>query len=172
MRRVGGFTLLEVVIALAVSGAVVAFTGFAFRASLASAGVIDREASVLLKANAQPMWLEEALLGARVGNDGDAPFLGSSTEIRGSTYTWSAHGWMEPAAFHVYRRGGQLIVEAGETTVVLADADSLQFSYRASTAEASWLASWQSPVSLPLAVRMISSRPEGLDTVLLLVGHP
>jgi hypothetical protein len=151
---------------------VIAFTTFAFQASLAGARTIEGEASALLRANAQPLWLEEVLLGAQVGSAGDVPFLGSLDEIRGSTYAWSPLGWKEPAAFHVFRRDGQVIVEAGESQVVIAHADSLQFSYRATTAEASWLASWQSPVSLPLAVRMIRSQPDGKDTVLLLVGHP
>ncbi len=175
-----GFTLIEVLVALAISGIVVllahrlfATAGDAGRALRAAREALDREA------NAR-RWLAATFLSLDVGTDGDESFDGHPDRVAFSAWQLTADGWFERRRVALGRTTDRVVAElAPGGPLALADGvTSLDFDYLLEPgAESHWVRQWISPVSAPIVVRMRIERTGSgkteagvvVDTLLFLI---
>jgi prepilin-type N-terminal cleavage/methylation domain-containing protein len=145
-----GFTLIEVLVALAVGGLVVvaaqrifAGVGDSSKAIAAARERLDREA------NAR-RWLKATLLSL------DPPFEGRTDRVAFTAWHLTPGGWFEPAPTSLSLEGDRFIARSGDATLDLADGVSdLALDYLLDPgANAKWVREWISPVSAPLVVRV------------------
>jgi len=170
MKRRHGFTLIEVMVALAISGLVVLaahriFTGVADSArSVATAREnLDR------RANAR-RWLKSAFLSL------EPPFEGRADRVSFTSWQLTSGGWFEPQTTVLWRDRTQFLGKSGNEVLQLADGVSdVAFDYLLDPgANSKWVREWISPVSAPLAVRLRITGCERadagcVDTLLFLV---
>jgi len=170
-----GFTLVEVMLALALGGLVVLMAQRIF------AGVTDgarrlSEAQEALDRQANARRLLVGLVGALdIGTSQSAGFDGRPNQVTFSTWTVSREGW--PARQRVTLRlvSRALVAEGLDAAaIVLADSvAALDIDYLLDYgADATWVRNWQSPVSAPLVLRMRIARAESVVDTLLLVAGP
>jgi prepilin-type N-terminal cleavage/methylation domain-containing protein len=183
MRRSGGFTLIEVMVALTVGAIVVLLAHRLF------AGVTDgarrmgaARAALDQEVNAR-RWLVEAFGSLDVGNG--AGFDGHADRVQFATWQQSPEGWLLRQPVDLAVRGHRLVAQIGPgQSLVLADSVSrVQLDYLLEVGSeadgpgtmpgerASFVREWISPVSAPLAVRLRLTRMAGTaDTLLLIIG--
>jgi len=179
----GGFTLIEVLLALTIGGMVVllahrAFTGVSDGAQhMAQARVIlDHDANA-------HRWLTEAFGSLDVGNGAD--FAGRADRVRFTAWQRTAEGWLTRQPVDLGVHGNRLVARLGPAdSLVLADSvRHLGLDYLLEPGEgtgapdempgerASFVREWISPVSAPLAVRLRILYATGkADTLLLVIG--
>jgi len=171
VRRRRGFTLLEVVVALALASLVAVLverlfvaTGHAAHALRASADELAQEGN--------GRGLLDALLGSLGTGSADAEFLGGPTRLEFSAWCRQPDGWLRRERTAVFASGGALVAGIGEETLVLLrDVRGLQVDYLLSPgADEVWARSWVSPSSVPVAIRLRIERGARSDTLLVLVG--
>ena len=165
-----GFTLIEVMVAVAVTGLVVLtahriFTGVAdgARAVAVARERLDHDA------NAR-RWLKGTFLSL------DPPFEGRVNHASFTSWQLVPGGWLEPQSTMLLQEGGRLLGKKGDEALELADGVSdLSFDYLLEPgADTKWVREWISPVSAPLAVRLriagCGRRDAGcVDTLLFLI---
>ena len=170
MKLRGGFTLIEVMVAVAITGLVVLaahriFTGVAdgSRAVATAREHLDRQA------NAR-RWLKSTFLSL------EAPFEGRQDHVSFTSWQPTAGGWLEPRATELRRDDRWFVGRAGSESFYLADGISdVAFDYLLDPgANTKWVREWISPVSAPLAVRLritgCGRRDAGCaDTLLFLI---
>jgi prepilin-type N-terminal cleavage/methylation domain-containing protein len=168
--RRGGFTLIEVMVAVAITGLVVLaahriFTGVAdgARAVAVARENLDRHA------NAR-RWLKSTFLSL------EAPFEGRTDHVSFTSWQLTAGGWFEPRPTELRREDRWLLGQTGSESLQLADGISdVAFDYLLDPgANSKWVREWISPVSAPLAVRLrITGCGRGdagcVDTLLFLI---
>lgn len=170
-----GFTLLEMLVALTVSGIVVllahaTFTGVTDGARQVQAArmALDREA------NAR-RWMQAALLSLDVGSDSAAgPFEGRPDRMAFGAWLETSGGWFERRRIELRRIGTDF---DGDSMVLADSVTDVAFDYLLEPGESTkWVREWISPVSAPLAVRIRVRRGRGngdggmvVDTLLLLI---
>jgi len=170
VRRRLGFTLIEVMVALAIAGIVIVaahriFTGVADGArALATA-----RASLDRSANAR-RWLKATFLSL------EPPFEGRASRASFTSWQLVPGGWFEPQSTQLAQHGSRVLGVTEADTLQLADSVSdVAFDYLLDPgAETKWVREWISPVSAPLAVRLriagCGRRDAGcVDTLLFLV---
>ncbi len=191
MKCYRGFTLVEVLVALAVSGLVVLIAARIF-AAVGDGGKELRESRSALdrEANAR-RWLQAAFLSLDVGQDSVAgPFEGRADRVRFGTWLQTADGWFVERRLELRLQGGAFVAAAASTEqgagqdgsrVVLADSVSdVAFDYLLEPGEnTTWVREWSSPVSAPWAarIRLTRTRRNGnretgdmvTDTLVLLI---
>jgi len=175
-RGIGrGFTLIEVIVALTIGSAVVLMVHQAFGAMIDASARLD----AARVNHTQQMHAREALEAAfgslEIGFPGTAGFEGDpdrvafSSEGRGDGGT----GGPEVAGLVTIGVAGDWLVlrRAGHPDS-LVPATSVGFDYLLSYgAQATWVQSWHSPASAPLAVRMrLLHGDASADTLFLLIG--
>jgi prepilin-type N-terminal cleavage/methylation domain-containing protein len=145
-----GFTLVEVMVAVAITGLVVLtahriFTGVAdgSRAVAAARENLDRHA------NAR-RWLKSTLLSL------EAPFEGRHDHVSFTSWQLTPGGWFEPRATELEREDGWFLGKTESESFRLADGvTEVAFDYLLDPgANSKWVREWISPVSSPLAVRV------------------
>ena len=180
MRRNAGFTLVEVMVALAVGALVVLL------AHEVIVGVVDgaertRAAREVIERRANADRQLAAVLGnLEVGTDetttydGRSGWIGDLERDELAFTTWLQHprGWMERERVTLEVHHGALVLAIGADTVVLADhVTALGIDHLLEPgADARWVAEWRSPVNAPVAVRVRVTRGAVADTMLYLVG--
>jgi prepilin-type N-terminal cleavage/methylation domain-containing protein len=185
MRRDRGFTLIEVIIALALGAVVVLlahrlFTGVADGATRLTEArqTLDREA------NAR-RWLAAAFASLDVSSAGGG-FAGEPNRVEFDSWQLTPHGWFSRWRITLTRDGAHLVaLEPPGDSVVLSDGVSdLQFDYLLDVGSevqsdstpgalgerARFVREWLSPVSAPIAIRVRIARAAAVDTLLLIVG--
>lgn len=170
MRPSRGFTLIEVVVALAISGIVVllaqrvfAAAGDASRELRAAREALDRET------NAR-RWLQAAFLSLDVGGEGGGPFSGRPDRAEFGTWLQRPGGWMEQRRAVLEVAGGGFRAHAGDEILLADSVTRVEFDYLLEPgADTKWVREWISPVSAPLAVRLRIARGERVDTLLFLI---
>ncbi|HXO86455.1 MAG TPA: prepilin-type N-terminal cleavage/methylation domain-containing protein [Gemmatimonadales bacterium] len=169
MKR-AGFTLIEVMVALAIAGLVVVgahriFTGVAHatRAIDSAREDLDR------RANAR-RWLKAAFLSL------EPPFEGHVDRVSFTSWQLGAGGWLEPKSIVLMRDEDRLTVQGSDPRLDLSrGVKDVAFDYLLDPgAKTRWVREWISPVSAPLAVRLrITGCGRGdaecVDTLLFLV---
>src|SRR5690242_12765359 len=163
-----GFTLLELLVALTVSGIVVLLAHAVFTA-VTDAGRAVRETRLALdrESNAR-RWMEAALLSLDVGSDSAAgPFEGRPDRMAFSAWLETSGGWFERRRIELRRDGTNFDADS----MMLADSvTDVAFDYLLEPGEdTKWMREWISPVSAPLAVRIRITRLAATDTLLLLI---
>jgi prepilin-type N-terminal cleavage/methylation domain-containing protein len=169
-RRREGFTVIEVMVAVAIAGVVIVaahriFTGVA---EGARAVAVTRE-SLDRSVNAQ-RWLKATLLSL------EPPFEGRADRASFTSWQLVPGGWLERAPTQLLQEGSAFFGVAGAERLQLADSVSaVMFDYLLDPgADTKWVRQWISPVSAPLAVRLrIAGCGRGdagcVDTLLFLV---
>jgi prepilin-type N-terminal cleavage/methylation domain-containing protein len=171
MKRHAGFTLVEVLVALALTGVVL------LMAHRIVSGVVDgaarltsRRAALDHDANARRLLANLAgslTVGLTPGDD----FYGQADSVTFSTWgnlpTRPAKPWRVTVVVH-----GGLLLRGYDGSVSLADSvRRLDLDYLLSAgANERWVRVWESPVSAPVAMRMRVAGAERTDTLLLLIG--
>ena len=174
-----GFTLVELMVTLAIAGLVV-LTAHRLFAAAGDAGRTLRTARAALdrQGNAR-RWLAATFLSLDVGSDITVSFEGRPDHVVFSAWELMSDGWFERRRVSLERVGQHLVAQAlpGEPIALADSIASLGFDYLLEPgAESHWVREWVSPVSAPLAVRMRVKRPgkgEGgravTDTLLFLI---
>lgn len=173
-----GFTLVEVLVALAVGGLVVIVAHRLFAAaSDGSRAVTEAQLALDREANAR-RWLQAAFLSLDVGTDSGTSFEGRADRIAFSSWLLTADQWAERRRVELAADGSALLATVGMDTITLVPgAQSVAFDYLLEPgADTKWVREWMSPVSAPLAVRLRvqkGRRERGeerfVDTLLLLI---
>jgi prepilin-type N-terminal cleavage/methylation domain-containing protein len=175
-----GFTLIEILIALAIGGLVVLLTHSLFSAVAERVStLLETRAALDREANAR-RWLAATFLSLDVGTDTAIGFDGRADRAAFSAWLLTADGWFTRRAVTLARQDGRLVatLASGEEIVLHDHVIDVAFDYLLEPgADARWVRKWVSLVSAPLAVRLrVRSRGAGargtveaVDTMLLLV---
>jgi len=170
VRRHQGFTLIEVMVAMAIAGLVILaahriFTGVSdgARAVAAARASLDRSA------NAR-RWLKATFLSL------EPPFEGRANRASFASWQLVPGGWFEQLPTQLLQDGSHFLGTTGTESLQLADSVSdVAFDYLLDPgADTKWVREWISPVSAPIAVRVriagCGRRDAGcVDTLLFLV---
>ena len=174
MRR-SGFTLIEVLAALAVGGVVVLLAHQLCVGVLASTQRLEKARAALDRTANARRWLTEAFCSLAVGEKSEG-FAGGAAAVHFGTWLLTASRGFAPATIDLGARAGRLVASVGGgDSVVLADSVArVEFDYLVDPgANARWGREWVSRMSAPLAVRMRLIHvgdPASVDTLLLLIG--
>lgn len=185
MRR-SGFTLIEVLVALALAALVVTLAHRVFTAVIAGAGRVEHARNRLdREANAQ-RWLAEAFGSLAAGPPPAGPFDGEPHRVTFTTWLQTPTGGFAPVAVELALGAHTLVARLGpgpDSLVLARHVAAVGFDYLLLPgATARWVGEWLSPVSAPLAVRLRVRRaradpatsgapaPPVTDTLLLLIG--
>jgi prepilin-type N-terminal cleavage/methylation domain-containing protein len=169
-----GFTLVELLLALAIGGLVVLLAHETFsgvsnegRALLQARQSLDREA------NAR-RWLAATFRSLDVGIENAAGFDGHPDRVAFTAWELVPDGWLEPRRIILEQEGQRLIARTTHADVILlrdsVAAVALEYLLDLGS-DAPWVQQWISPVSAPLAVRMrIRGHAGVVDTLVLVIG--
>jgi len=171
-----GFTLVEVLVALTISGLVVLLTHRLFDAATESERTVQEARAALdREANAR-RWMQAAALSLDVGQAAGDGFEGRPDRLSFSTWLETPGGWFARQRLALGQETGSLVAVLGQAdTIALAtDVDAVAFDYLLEPgADTKWVREWTSPVSAPLAIRLRLGRGTSdggrVDTLLLLV---
>ena len=170
MKHRAGFTLIEVMVAVAIAGVVVlaAYRIVAGVADGARAVAAARE-SLDRSVNAR-RWLKATFLSL------DPPFEGRANRASFTSWQLMPGGWLEPRSIQLLQEGTRFVGKTGGESLPLAGGVSdMSFDYLLEPgANTKWVREWISPVSAPLAVRLRITgcgRQDGgcVDTLLFLI---
>ena len=175
-----GFTLIEVVVALAIAGLVVLLASRVFGAAAdASHALVRARAGLDREANAR-RWLAAAFRSLDVGQDSAGPFAGQEDRVEFSSWLETVDGSFARSRLALRADEGRFVVVAtpGDTVALADSVESVAFDYLLEPgADTKWVRAWISPVSAPLGVRIRvqrsgGGRPEAgsVDTLLFLIG--
>ncbi|MGH7676107.1 MAG: PulJ/GspJ family protein [Gemmatimonadales bacterium] len=179
-HRRGGFTLLEVMVALALGSLVVLLAHRIFTGVTdGSARLADARAALAREANARRLLV--AVVGSiDVGRPGAGDFRGEPHGATFSTWYQSPAGWLEPRRVTLALGGDALVLGglADEPVLLANSVTALDLDYLLDYgAGEAWVRTWSSTVSAPVAVRLrITTAGDGrreaagVDTLLLIVG--
>lgn len=175
MRRRGGFTLVEVLVAVVVSGLCVLAGAGIFGAVTDTARHLRSSIDTWeARANAR-MWMQEFALTLRV--DADDPFIGLASELLASGHVWSSRGWMTPRRVTIAVVDGALVArqdDASNGLILRESVERLGIEYLPQGGSSEWRTEWRSETTLPALIRMrLSQAGEATfraDTILMIVG--
>jgi len=172
-RAARGFTLIEVVVALAVSGLVV-LMAHRVLASVADGVAGVTQARTALDREQNGRRLLASLLGSLyVENSPGNDFSGDSDRLTFSTWAADAEGRMVRSRVTIEGRGPQLVVQRSSAAklILLDDVLFLDCDYLLEYGAAEhWARRWFSSATAPAAVRLRLARRTATDTLLFLVG--
>lgn len=167
-----GFTLLEMIVALALTGMVVLLAHAIVAGVFALEGGVRRSAAVEGHRAEGRAWALEACHGVEVGATGDLGFIGSITEAAFTARVIGAEGVVASVPVHLRMTGNEVELEiAGRRFPVVDSAVNGQINYLGGLGgDEGWLSGWNSPVSAPQAVRVTWSLGGVADTLLCPIG--
>lgn len=168
-RSPQGFTLIEIMIALAIGGIVVLMAHGAFGVAADMSMLLDRTRTANDEVMVTHRTLARLLGSADAATTGSLGFHGIPQGI-----VFSAWDRDSLRAEEVAVRGGRITVTSGGDTLRLMRTAGFAADYLLSYgADAAWVQGWESPASAPLAVRLriASADSSGtVDTLLLVIG--
>jgi prepilin-type N-terminal cleavage/methylation domain-containing protein len=159
LRR--GFSLVEVMIALALAGTVALLAHRLFGVVLEGSRQLAIEARALDREQNAGRVLSSMLLSTAVGTDGDTPFQGHADRVRFSAWMETEDGWFERREIALWLAEGRLqaTISPGASLVLGDSVQALELDYLLELGAATrWVAEWISPVTAPLAVRVRTRR--------------
>ena len=171
-----GFTLLEIMVALALGAVSVVLVGTVFRSvNNARTTLVSNRAALDLAMQGERT-LQEAFASAAPPSDFAAAFRGNRRSIAWTATVRTAAGWTEARALRLDIKDRRLVLLGRTTSEAIADdVDSLVVRYLAGRSlDASWVMEWNSAVTMPTAVMLETiSRSDDVirsDTLLFRVG--
>lgn len=169
--RCGGFTLVELIVALAISGTVVLMAYRTLIGVADGAAALARTRAEFDRSMNARRWLIEAFGSLEVGT-GSGGFAGRPNRVEFTTGQRVPEGWFETDHVLLTRVGDSLAAQLEGIVLTLArDVRSFDCDYLLDPGGATpWVREWISPVSAPLAVRLRIGYQGHADTLLLLVG--
>jgi prepilin-type N-terminal cleavage/methylation domain-containing protein len=171
--RKGGFTLIEVMVALTIAGLVILTAERLFAGAGDGARVLTEARDRLDQDANAHRWLEATFLSLAVGDSGTTGFTGDRDRVRFTAWQLTPGGWFEPRDIDLAMSDGQLVagIASGESLTLADSVTDLAFDYLLDPgADTRWVQQWVSPVSAPLAVRVRLGRARGVvDTLLFLI---
>jgi prepilin-type N-terminal cleavage/methylation domain-containing protein len=169
-RHDSGFSLLEVLLALTISALVVTAAHRIFTGVVDATKDMNARRSELDREMNGHRWLTEALGALEVGVD-SASFLGRPDRVEFSSWQRTAAGWLRPEPMLLVMSGDTLRLQGKSSIAIVTSVSAVAFDYLLEPgADSRWVREWISPVSAPLAIRLRLERPQGVDTLLFLVG--
>jgi prepilin-type N-terminal cleavage/methylation domain-containing protein len=173
MRDRRGFTLAEVMVALAI-GALVLMLAREVYAGMAEATYRAAQARLGSDRLANGRRLLALLVGsARIGSEQDV-FDGTPTRLVFSAWWIDQHGWRVRRRCQLSLSGDKLVLDglSSEPLILLDSVRSGTFEYLPDRGErVPWLRGFQSQLLLPAALRVRIRRGERVDTLLLTTGE-
>src|SRR5437660_8402986 len=104
--RAGGFTLLEVLVALTLSGIVVLLAHAVFTAVTDAGRQVQAARTALDRESNARRWMQAAFLSLDVGSDSMAgPFEGRPDRVTFGTWLQTPRGWLERSRIKLGRDG-------------------------------------------------------------------
>jgi prepilin-type N-terminal cleavage/methylation domain-containing protein len=174
MRLRDGFTLVEILAALMISGIAVAIAAGVFTNV---AGTIDslqsRSEEFRLESEAM-RWLRDGLLSTDVSLQADREFTGTAENVSFTAWLPASTGWSEPTRVEAFIEKGRFGVRTNAAEYTAPDSlEYAAFDYLAGYGSVSpWLVQWDSRTGAPLALRLRRGYADGrADTTLLYVGR-
>ena len=150
MKRMAGFTLIEVLVAITIATVVIVaahriFTGVADGAR----GIEVARTDLDRMANSR-RWLKATFLSL------EPPFEGRANRASFTSWQLGSGGWFEPTQTVLQQTGSALIGSADAEEIRLGEGVSdVAFDYLLEPgADTKWVREWISPVSAPLAIRL------------------
>lgn len=169
MNRRHGFTLVEVLVAVAITGLVMLLAHQLFGAVVDGGRRITEARRALDRERNAERYLRDAFLSLEVGDEA-GPFEGHPDRVSFSTRQRTADGWLERRRLDLIGQSGSWVAIApdGERVLLADSVRSVALDYLLEPGAASpWVGEWVSPVSAPLAVRVrITRQSGGADTTL------
>lgn len=172
-----GFTLVEVILATAVSGVVLALVTTIVTTLTDNARRLDRFGSELSERMNGERWLAEAFGSAESGTPGATGLSGTETAATWTAWLQVPEGWCERGAVSLrYERGRMMLFGNGMAFLIRSGLDTAHIDYfTGSGLQGRWIGSWEAPITLPAAMRLrlVERRWGGsilVDTVLLRTG--
>jgi prepilin-type N-terminal cleavage/methylation domain-containing protein len=165
-----GFTLIEVIVALTIGSAVVLMVHQAFGAMIDVSGRLDTERAQHGRRMHTAEALEPAFGSLEIGFAGTTGFEGQPNRV---AFSATLPTGTRPAPVAIAIEGGWLMLRRGTAPVdTLAPATAVALDYLLSYgAQATWVQSWHSPASAPLAVRLrLLHNDAPADTLLFVIG--
>lgn len=150
MKSRGGFTLIEVLVALTIASAVVLVAHRIFASVVdGSKAVADARHELDRSANAR-RWLKATFLSL------EPPFEGRHESVSFTSWQQTAGGWFEQKPTILQLNDSTLVGTTGSERLRLTTGvSSVAFDYLLDPgADTKWVREWVSPVSAPLAVRL------------------
>jgi prepilin-type N-terminal cleavage/methylation domain-containing protein len=172
--RCGGFTLVEVLVALVITGTVALLAHQLFAAAVDGSRRLEHARRRLDRESNARDFLRDAFLALDVGLEA-GPFEGEPHQLRFSAWLPVSDGWNERSTILLAADDGRFTAAlkgGAESPLVLAEGvRSVALDYLITPgADAHWVMDWHSAVSAPLAVRVRVTRAGGAcDTTLYLV---
>ena len=168
----GGFTLIELVVALTIGAMVVLMAHRILR------GVIDGSEALgaareALDHEANGRRMLTTLFGSLDVNGDTVEFRGEPSRVGFTTWHGDAHGFRTRNRVTLIAENGSLVAlgASQEPLAVLRDVMALELDYLLEYgARERWVGEWISPASAPAAVRLRLSRSARADTLLLIIG--
>jgi len=170
MKRMAGFTLIEVLVALSIAGIVIVAAGRIFTSVIDATAAVSTAREELDRVSNAHRWLKATFLSL------EPPFEGRPNKLVFNSMQLNPGGWFELQATQLGQEGGHLLARSGPRLFALADSvTDVTFDYLLEPGAATrWVHEWVSPVSAPLAVRVrvggCGRRDAGcVDTLLFLI---
>lgn len=173
-RTRAGFTLVELLVALAIAGTVVV-TARMLLEELATDGdaLLAETTETDSRANAERA-LRDLVLRLEVGTSEGRQFAGDESAARFSSWCDVPRGWLEPCTvtLAVDGRGSETALVAalstGEALVLRRGFSTARLQYLGDAARGgTWFRSWGKSITAPLAIRVVLDA----DTLLLRIGE-
>ncbi|HXH81319.1 MAG TPA: prepilin-type N-terminal cleavage/methylation domain-containing protein [Candidatus Tectomicrobia bacterium] len=174
---VSGFTLLELLVALAIAGTVALLAHRMFAGVADGAAHVEEARRTLDREMNARRLLVELVASLEVGTTEASGFRGERERVSFTTWTLVPEGWLARRTVTLGARDSAFVV-SGLTDAPLALAQPItrvEFDYLLDPgATERWVQEWMSPVSAPVAIRVRlrhGTEDEGrVDTLLLIVG--
>jgi len=169
-----GFTLLEVVVALAVGALVVLVAERLFTSVADASHRLAVARTTLDRTENARRWLAAALGSVEVDAPSGQSFEGHADRATFTTWLRTSGGWWAPVRLTIGLSDGRLVAAPvpGNTLVLADSVTSVGLDYLlAPRADSPWAWEWVSGVSAPLAVRVRVTKGAMADTLLFVIGE-
>jgi prepilin-type N-terminal cleavage/methylation domain-containing protein len=167
-----GFTLIEVMVALVLTGVVAGLAHQLFGAVTDHTRRLREARFGLDRRSNAHRFLQSAFLSLEVGIDSAGAFSGQRDRVSFSSWLPTSDGWLERRTVELSLDGDRWIAISppGSSIELARGVTALRFDYLLEPgAESAWVREWESAVSAPLAVRVRVTRGERADTMLYLI---
>lgn len=171
MRGRPGFTLVEVVVALALAALVVLLAERLFGATSDTIAALEGTSEQLTR-EGNGRRLLGSLLGSLDISPPDGLFRGGQDRLECSVWSPQPSGWPRRMRVTFLASEGAFQVAFPQQTIALLhDVRAVELDYLLHAgANEAWVRAWESPASAPLGIRLRLSRADRVDTLLVYVG--